>query len=456
MAVLLLLGLCVKAQFTKLFDFAGTTSGSAPIGSLISDGTFLYGMTFAGGTNNDGTIFKIKPDGTDYLKLYDFDETTTGMGPCGALYSDGTYLYGMTKSGGANNKGTIFKIKPNGSNYTKLLDFSGITTGSSPYYCTLISDGTYLYGTTEQGGTNNYGVVFKIKPDGTGFTKLLDFVHTNGLSPSGSLFFDGTYLYGTTAGGGVNSLGTLFKIKPDGTDYSRMLDFSGTSNGRSPLGTLISDGTYLYGMTSSGGANSNGTIFKIKPDGTAYAKLHDFNVSSSGNGAQGDLTSDGTFLYGMTQTGGANNNGTIFKILPDGSGFVKLYDFAIISGKQPRGSLIYLNTDMYGVAPQGGASSNGTFFKYATIPTGVNVNTNDKNFTIFPNPASDIITLDFDRNDHSCLVLNIYNAMGALVRTELLNQNQQQVDIKNLSNGIYIVEMKLKERTEIQKLIIQR
>ena len=54
--------LFVNAQYTKLFDFTGTASGCNPYGTFTSDGTFLYGMTTYGGTNDMGVIFKIMPD----------------------------------------------------------------------------------------------------------------------------------------------------------------------------------------------------------------------------------------------------------------------------------------------------------------------------------------------------------------------------------------------------------
>ena len=106
---------------------------------------------------------------------------------------------------------------------------------------------------TEYGGSNDLGTIFKIKPDGTGYTKLLDFTNANGSYPWGSLISDGTFLYGMTLSGGTWDFGTIFKIKPDGTGYVKLLDFEGTSKGSNPLGDLISDGTFLYGMTSSGG-----------------------------------------------------------------------------------------------------------------------------------------------------------------------------------------------------------
>lgn len=68
------------AQQTIIHNFA-FFEGSSPFGSLFSDGTFLYGMTKNGGINNKGTIFKIMPDGTGYVKLLDFDGATTGQYP---------------------------------------------------------------------------------------------------------------------------------------------------------------------------------------------------------------------------------------------------------------------------------------------------------------------------------------------------------------------------------------
>jgi uncharacterized repeat protein (TIGR03803 family) len=97
-------------QTVNLLNFAGATNGSQSEGALISDGIFLYRMTFQGGTNNEGTIFKIKPDGTSYVKLLDFLGTTNGSLPTNSFSSDGIFLYGMTWLVGANNEGVIFKL----------------------------------------------------------------------------------------------------------------------------------------------------------------------------------------------------------------------------------------------------------------------------------------------------------------------------------------------------------
>ena len=189
---------------------------------------------------------------------------------------------------------------------------------------------------TNSGGTNNFGVIFKIKPDGSGYSKLLDFAGaTNGNNPSGSLISDGTFLYGMTYGGGINDWGVIFKIKPDGTAYSRLLDFDFANNGGSPIGSLISDGTFLYGMTSRGGVNACGVVYKIKPDGTAYSKLLDFSGVANGTFPNGSLFSDGVFLYGMTPFGRHKKLGSRLKVKTDGTGASKLTDFTGAAKEEP-------------------------------------------------------------------------------------------------------------------------
>ena len=295
------------SQYTKLLDFTGATNGKHPNGTLISDGTFLYGTTTDGGTTDNGVIFKIMPDGSGYSKLLDFAGISNGNHPTGSLVTDGTNLFGMTYDGGANNLGVLFKIKPDGTGYSNLIAFSGSPAGSNPYG-SLLYDGTFLYGMTFKGGTNDGGIVFKIKPDGTGYVKLLDFLGaSNGGGPYGSLISDGTFLYGMTSYGGTANLGLVFKVKTDGTGYMKLLDFTGSANGSDPSGTLFYDGTFLYGMTVNGGANNDGNLFKLKPDGTAYSTLLDFAGLTNGKNPVGALVSDGTYLYGTTSTGGANS-----------------------------------------------------------------------------------------------------------------------------------------------------
>jgi len=351
--------------FVKLTDNDVGTSGPNPEGDLIMVGSTLYGVKSGNGAGSapfyPGTIFKINTDGSNYAKLHYFEKQS--VQPSASLFFDGTFLYGTSTEGGLFDYGTIFKIKPDGSGYSKLLDFVD-TNGRNPY-STLVSDGTFLYGTTLSGGTNGLGTIFKIKPDGTGFVTLFSFSLSDGVDPYGSLITDGTFLYGMASIEGGGSSGTIYKIKTDGTGFVVLHDLDYLNDGGYPHGALFSDGTYLYGLASQGGADGgSGTIFKIKPDGSGFTKLFDFDNSNSGGNPYGQLISDGTYLYGMTTGGGANGVGTLFKIKKDGTGFTKLVDFAESTiGASPYGSLLSDGTYLYGMTSFGGINEKGTVFR---------------------------------------------------------------------------------------------
>jgi uncharacterized repeat protein (TIGR03803 family) len=165
-------------------------------------------------------------------------------------------------------------------------------------------------------GSFDYGTIFKITPDGT-LTTLYDFCMqpdcTDGLSPGGGLVeaSDGNF-YGTTESGGTNFFGNVFKMTPAGvvtTIYSFCAQAS-CPDGSGPYGALVqaTDGE-LYGTTISGGANSWGTVFKITLGGT-LTTLHSFNFSDGAYPAAGLVQgTDGNF-YGTTSSGGANTDCT--------------------------------------------------------------------------------------------------------------------------------------------------
>jgi uncharacterized repeat protein (TIGR03803 family) len=376
--------ICVAGSVSLFYPF-GTSSGQdgqEPYGSLIqgNDGNF-YGLTYGGGTNNDGTVFKITPAGVETV-LYSFGAVShDGVWPYGNLIqgNDGNF-YGLTNGGGTNYYGTVFKITPAGVE-TVLYSFGAVSHDGQEPYGSLIqaSDGN-LYGMTESGGTNGTGTVFKIVTDGTvgGTTESVfySFGHSggnDGESPYyGSLIqaSDGNF-YGMTQSGGTNSAGILFKITPAGVE-TVLYTFGATGiDAYGPYGSLIqaSDGNF-YGMTYEGGTNDDGTVFKIVTDGTVggttESVLHSFGSSNDGSEPYGSLIqgNDGNF-YGMTYEGGTNNDGTVFKITPAGVESV-VYSFGSVSndGRGPYGSLIQGNDgNFYGMTYGGGVDGDGIVFE---------------------------------------------------------------------------------------------
>ncbi|MEO9230737.1 MAG: choice-of-anchor tandem repeat GloVer-containing protein [Devosia sp.] len=257
---------CVPGTESVLYSFAGGADGANPYFSNLIQGVDgnLYGMTVSGGGHNFGTVFKITTAGVETV-LHSFAGGADGQNPFGSLIQgvDGN-LYGMTYSGGTNSAGTVFKITTAGVE-SVLYSFAGGADGQNPYGTLIQGVDGNLYGMTAYGGTNSAGTVFKITTAGVE-SVLHSFAGgtADGQSPFGSLIqgVDGN-LYGMTEGGGTNSVGTVFSVTTAGVE-SVLYSFAGGADGQGPYGSLIQgvDGN-LYGMTYDGGANSVGTVFMI-------------------------------------------------------------------------------------------------------------------------------------------------------------------------------------------------
>jgi uncharacterized repeat protein (TIGR03803 family) len=314
-----------------LHNFADTsTDGGCPQAPLIqgSDGN-LYGTTCTGGPSDYGTVYVITPGGTETVLHY-FSGGADGANPYSALLAaDDQYLYGTTANGGANNAGTVFRVSLLGGNaYTTVYAFGAAGDGANPHAALIQGADGNLYGTTEYGGQANYGTIFQLSISGS-FPVANDLVlhsfasgadgnmNTNtGHEQAGALvlFSDG-YFYGTTPAGG-NGYGTVFKIGTTGASYSPVYSFvAGTADGQTPQAALLpaNDGN-LYGTTILGGLNDQGTVFRITPDGVE-TMMYSFgaNVADGQNPVGGLIQATDGHLYGTSYVGGTYGYGTVFR-----------------------------------------------------------------------------------------------------------------------------------------------
>jgi uncharacterized repeat protein (TIGR03803 family) len=147
-------------------------------------------MTSEGGGFNAGVIFSYDPTSSSFLRLKDFD-IANGSYPFGSLMqaADGN-LYGMTTSGGNNNRGVIFSYDPGSATYEKLLDFDS-ANGSSPSGSLLQASNGRLYGVTGIGGSTNAGVLFSYDITLSSYAKLKDFDNAGGGNLSEALLRQG-------------------------------------------------------------------------------------------------------------------------------------------------------------------------------------------------------------------------------------------------------------------------
>lgn len=361
--------ICTAGTETILHSFGTGIDGYVPAAGLTlgPDGN-LYGTTSNGTNGIMGTVFKISPAGQEVI-VFPF-YPNHGEGPQAGLVFDGAgNLYGNTTSGGANGMGIVFKLSPSGSE-TILYSFGSIGTDGDDPDGRLIRDSAgNLYGTTAYGGTNDEGVVFKISAAGTE-TVLYSFgrTGTDGQLPSGGLVMDRAgNLYGTTTYGGTSGEGTVFKISPSGSETILHSFGSIGNDGASPDTGLIMDSAgNLYGNTAEGGANYTGTVFKLSPSGSETILYSFGSVGTDGDNPDGRLIRDSVGnLYGTTLNGGTNGVGTVFKISPAGAETV-LHSFGNVGtdGQNPSGRLVMDSAgNLYGTTQAGGANSEGTVFK---------------------------------------------------------------------------------------------
>jgi uncharacterized repeat protein (TIGR03803 family) len=287
--------------------FKSANDGADPNNDLIMDAAGnLYGTTGAGGAKGQGIAFKLSPagGGWDETILHAFGYGRDGLAPFGGMILDaGGNLYGTTAYGGNPNTcvpknqggcGVVYELSPisGGGWREQVLHVFNGPDGAAPV-ASLIWDGAgNLYGTAlfggdlkncnNGGGLSGCGVVFELSPkSGGGWQETV--LHTftggaDGAGPVASLILDASgNLYGTASRGGNLSAsqcvpygcGLAFKLSPNsggGWHETVLHTFSGTPDGAVPGGNLIFDASgNIYGTTSIGGPNGNGTVFEITP-----------------------------------------------------------------------------------------------------------------------------------------------------------------------------------------------
>jgi uncharacterized repeat protein (TIGR03803 family) len=255
--------------YTVLKNFDATTTGGASYARLLEVDNVLYGTTYVGGNGNAGTIFKLNMDGSGFAVLKHFDNSTTGGHPAAALVlgPDGG-LYGTAYHGGSFLFGTIFALKTNGSAFGVLKHLNASTTGAYPNARLLSGTDGALYGSGTEGGSFDAGTLFTLAPNGTGFTVLKSLnTFPEGAIPTAGLIqgSDGK-LYGTTLRGGTHDWGTVFEMNPDGTGYRVLKRFDYSTTGGVLFGGLFQDSEgALYGAAAYGGDDEFGTLFRLVP-----------------------------------------------------------------------------------------------------------------------------------------------------------------------------------------------
>jgi uncharacterized repeat protein (TIGR03803 family) len=417
------------------------TNGINPTGGLLeARNGLLYGTTINGGPSSLGVLYSFDP-ATDSLKSLVNFNGTNGSGSYSALIqaSDGK-IYGMTSGGGTSGGGVLFSFSPITHVYTVLLNFNGTVTGKNPQSSLLQASDGKFYGTTLNGGANNYGVLFCYDPQTTNFTNLYDFDDLSGRSVIGNGMIEGRdgRLFGITDAGGSSGKGVIFAYDNSIPGYTPLFHFNGTTNGGGPRGTMLELANGLiYGTASQGGANGQGVLYSFDTFSSNYIIITNFNGANGATPYGGLVLANDGLLYGTTSAGGTGGNGVLFSCHPMSKAFLTKLSFTTGNGSAPEyGALIPLS-------PAG-------LHDQAALNERVNV---------FPIPCSqNYITLDLKGQGYE--QLSICNLQGKELFAKVLEPEFKdrmfQVDLSDLPQGIYFMHLLSQEGTIAKKIVLAR
>jgi len=411
--------LAQETKFSTLytFDAPNPATFASPDGSQVDTlpafgpGNTVYGMTYDGGENGNGVIYKYDLGSHEYTVLYTFSaldangDNPDGANPGVALTrGPGDVFYGMASDGGQNGTGTVFMITASG-HFAVLHTFSALDAnghnvdGAAPLRTIVVGRDGKLYGTTRLGGENSCGVAPFVKGcgvawvmdrQGNHFKVLHQFAQSEGHAASLLQAHDG-FLYGcavwpatSVPSGAPLPSGILYRMGTSGSPFQVLYTFSQTdSNGENTDGAdcyeplVEADPGVFYGAAFYGGTNGNGVVFRysLRAPGVIDV-VHDFSATTSGanwDGANPDgrLTAgpDGA-LYSNAWGGGMNGNGVIYAVWPDGA-FEVLHTFSATNpttganrdgANADDGVLVdWENDTLIGIANYGGQGSSAGF-----------------------------------------------------------------------------------------------
>lgn len=353
-----------------------SVTGSEPYGQLAeASNGMLYASTYYGGKNNHGTIFEIDPTVFSIKNKYDLQRDTTGAYPEGGLLeAENGYLYGLCFAGGENDRGTLYKycIEEDTVYVQHNFYFEAVKKGldpdegNNPSGQLIKTTNGNLYGITNEGGEEGCGTIFEYSiSEDTLITQISFDAMYNGGEPEHAFIQVDNKLYGTTPYNGASSNGVLYEYDLIYKNYQVLYHFDTDSLGTEPRGNLLHINKKLYGIATSGGKDNKGAIFEFDLTNNKYTKLIDLYLSTGYSGEMGMIRADNGKLYGTMYYGGANSEGTLFEYTIETNEYKVIKDFNATSGENPICKLVqHSNGKIYGTTEKGGTYAEGTIFSY--------------------------------------------------------------------------------------------
>lgn len=279
-------------------------------------------------------------------------------------------FYGVTYDGGDNGLGTIFKTDTTGLNYGLLDTFEIVYDGRNGQKPQLLEVNGVFYGVIGYGGENSGGVLFEFNPSNNAYLVKHHFSDSTGTRPECHLLLGSNgKIYGTTIGGGSYNRGTLFEYNILTDSLTRKISFY-AEIGANPNGKIIeSTPGIIHGLCRSGGEYNDGVLYEYSMASNTIVVLDDFNEIVNGRYPTGGLMkANNGKLYGLCTYGGLNNYGTLFEFDFTTDSIKNKYDLNLIDGRNPNGNFIQAaNGKLYATTNSGGSatgSGRGTIIEY--------------------------------------------------------------------------------------------
>lgn len=365
------------STLSNVYELEGNPGMGLDNNGMIEIGGKLYGCLAYGGANSTGIIYEYDPVTNNYTSIYDFISPTGSTPYCDLLLASNGKCYGTTSSGGTNNRGVIFEFDIASKTYTKKFDM----VQSIGYDCksTLIqATNGKLYGLTSSGGSSD-GAIFEFDYNSNIFTIKFYFDGLQGSIPKDRLLqASNGKLYGTTRGGGISGAGVIFEYDLITGTYSKKFDFISSIGSQPQAGLIQATNGNLYGTTQYGGINGDGTIFEYNYTSNICTTKFSFDEYTNQGGyapLSRLLQATNGKLYGTTSRGNSSTSytGSFFEFDPLTNTYINLVflNSLNVSHFLPLGSPVMQasNGKIYGVLNEGGISNGGVIFEY-------NLNTN--------------------------------------------------------------------------------
>ena len=358
-----------STALTTLASFNGA-DGGAPVGGVTVDSSGdLFGTASDGGPSGDGTVYEIAHGSTTITALASFNGGDGELPEVEVTLDTSGDLFGTTYGGGVSNDGTVFEIAQGSTAVTSLASFSG-SNGSHPESGVTIDSSGDLLGAAAFGGADGDGLVYEIPRGSDLLTTVASFNGSNGERPEGRLTVDSDGdLFGTTDAGGLNNQGTVYEIAAGSASLTTVASFNTRFSGYliEPEGgvTVDADGD-LFGTTDAGGINNEGTVYEIAAGSAAITTLASISGSGGSFDEEGVALDSGGDLFGATDAGGTNGYGAVYEIANGSKTFTTVASFNGSDEVLPEGGVTFdPSGDLFGTTNLGGAFNEGTVFEIA-------------------------------------------------------------------------------------------